>query len=199
MNLSKSAMRRRALLQHLSSPYLSILLLVLLGLLILSHWSVRDQLHELQSYNEGRVADTGRTLEMVGKYKGELENLREKLRHKCAPADTHDSNKVIARPPSDLQPNDVIVTNVNLKSLLNGPIPCAQPCAEHTLLIDHIRSVMDKPSGTSPVLKDAEGIKWKYFNNKKKGFFIEAGAWDGEDLSNTIYMEVGYFNFRTHI
>ena len=157
------------------------------------------------------MADTGRTLEMVGKYKGELENLREKLKHKCAPADTHDSNKVIARPPSDLQPNDVIVTNVNLKSLLNGPIPCAQPCAEHTLLIDHIRSVMDKPSGTSPVLKDAEGIKnqrgqtgqvdliLKYFNNKKKGFFIEAGAWDGEDLSNTIYMEVGGFNFRVNL
>ena len=25
---------------------------------------------------------------------------------------------------------------------------------------------------------------------QKNGFFIEAGAWDGEDLSNTIFMEV---------
>ena len=29
-----------------------------------------------------------------------------------------------------------------------------------------------------------------YFKNKTNGFFIEAGAWDGEDLSNTLYLEV---------
>jgi len=199
---SSSTMRRRALLNHLSSPYLSILLFVLLFVLILTHWSVRDQLHELRSYNEGRVADTGRTLEMVGKYKVELENLREKLRQKCDPADTFVQNKVMPLPSSALSSKtDVMISNVNLKSLLNGPIPCAQPCAEHKLLIDHLKAVMDKPSGTSPVLKDPEGIKnqrgqtgqvdliLKYFNNKKNGFFIEAGAWDGEDLSNTIFME----------
>lgn len=201
MNSSKAVMRRRALLHQFSSPYLCIVLLVLLGLLILIHWSVRDQLHELQSYNEGRVADTGRTLEMVGKYKSEIDSLKEKLRQKCDHGDNHISNKVIPLPPSDLNSNDVVITNVNLDSLLNGPIPCAEPCAQHPVLVDHILSVMDKPSGTRPVLKDEEGIKnqrgqtgqvdliLKYFNNKKKGFFIEAGAWDGEDLSNTIYME----------
>lgn len=202
MSLSTWTMRRRALLNHLSNPFLSILLLVLLGLLILIHWSVRDQLHGLRKYNEGRVADTGRTLEMVGKYKVEIENLREKLNQKCDPDDSYVHNKVIPLPSYDLKSkSDVIITNVNLKSLLNGPIPCAQPCAEHPLLIEHIKSTMDKPSGTSPVLKDPDGIRdqrgqtgqvdliLKYFNNKKSGFFIEAGAWDGEDLSNTIYME----------
>ena len=209
MNSSKTTMRRHPLLQQLSSPYLSILLLVLLGLLMLNNWSLRDQLHELheqlrelQTYNEGRVADTGRTLEMVGKCKREMEKLTEKLKQNCDPTDTHVNKNVIPLPSSNLKPNDVIITNVNLKSLLNGPIVCTQTCAEHPLLIEHIRSLMDKPSGTSPVLKDAEAIKnqrgqtgqvdliLKYFNNKKKGFFIEAGAWDGEDLSNTIYMEV---------
>ena len=31
---------------------------------------------------------------------------------------------------------------------------------------------------------------------QKSGFFIEAGAWDGEDLSNTIYMEVFEYLFK---
>ena len=30
----------------------------------------------------------------------------------------------------------------------------------------------------------------KYFSGKKNGIFIEAGAWDGEYLSNTLYLEV---------
>ena len=30
----------------------------------------------------------------------------------------------------------------------------------------------------------------KYFPGKRNGFFIEAGAWDGEYLSNTLYLEV---------
>ena len=29
-----------------------------------------------------------------------------------------------------------------------------------------------------------------YFKNKTNGFFIEAGAWDGEWLSNTLFLEV---------
>ena len=30
----------------------------------------------------------------------------------------------------------------------------------------------------------------EYFNNKTNGVFFEAGAWDGEDMSNTLYLEV---------
>ena len=30
----------------------------------------------------------------------------------------------------------------------------------------------------------------KYFNGKKNGVFVEAGAWNGEYLSNTLYLEV---------
>ena len=32
----------------------------------------------------------------------------------------------------------------------------------------------------------------EYFNGKKNGVFIEAGAWNGEDLSNTLKLEVVY-------
>ena len=180
--------RRRALLNHLSNPYLNILLFLLLALLILVHWSVRDQLEELRKYNEGRVADTGHTLQIVGKYKAEIANIKEKLAQKCnlGPSET----KVIPPPPSNnlKSDSDIMISNVNLKSLLNGPIPCTTPCAEHRLLIEHIKTVMDPPSGTQPVLKDPEGIKnqrgqtgqveliLKYFNNKvdrkKKCFSI---------------------------
>ena len=152
-----------ALLNHLFNPYLNVLLLLLLALLILVHWSVRDQLEELRKYNEGCVADPGNTLQMVG--------LSE--------------TKVIPPPPSNnLKFNSsIMISNVNLKSLLNGPIPCTTPCAEHRLLIDHIKTVIDPPSGSHPVLKNPEGIKnqrgqtgqvdhiLKYFNNKVHIFF----------------------------
>ena len=29
-----------------------------------------------------------------------------------------------------------------------------------------------------------------YFNGKRNGIFVEAGAWNGEFLSNTLYLEV---------
>ena len=167
-------------MNHLSNPYLNILLFLLLALLILVHWSVRDQLEELRKYNEGRVADTGNTLQIVGKYKTELANMREKLNKKCDSGLSE--TKVIPPPPppsNNLKLNsDIMISNVNLKSLLNGPIPCTTPCAENRLLIDHIKTVIDPPSRAQPVLKDPEGIKnqrgqngqvdliLKYFNNK---------------------------------
>jgi len=195
-------MRKRALLNQLANPYLNLLLLLLLGLLILLHWSVRSQLRELQTYNEGRVADTGRTLEIVGKYKQEIEKLKERLKDKC-PKDSSDFKKVNVNRASDKESSngDVNISNVNLQALLNGPVKCEEPCMDHPLLIDYLKSAMDKPSGVEPDLKDPEGIKnqrgqtgqvntiLKFFNNKKNGFFIEAGAWDGEDLSNTIFLE----------
>jgi len=202
MKSTRMTIRRRALMNHLANPYLNILLFLLLALLILVHWSVRDQLEELRKYNEGRVADTGNTLQIVGKYKTELANMREKLNKKCDSGLSE--TKVIPPPPptNNLKLNsDIMISNVNLKSLLNGPIPCTTPCAENRLLIDHIKTVIDPPSRAQPVLKDPEGIKnqrgqngqvdliLKYFNNKRNGLFLEAGAWDGEDLSNTIYLE----------
>ena len=88
---------------------------------------------------------------------------------------------------------------------------------ENSALIDHIKSVLVKPSGTQPILKNPESLDsqrgqvgqvdaiLQYYKNKVRsgrqrlmyklcfkrgGFFIEAGAWDGEQLSNTLYLEV---------
>ena len=33
-----------------------------------------------------------------------------------------------------------------------------------------------------------------YFQGKKNGVFVEAGAWNGEYLSNTLYLEVRLSN-----
>jgi len=60
---------------------------------------------------------------------------------------------------------------------------------------------MRGPSGKEPVLVKPEDLNsamgqtgqvqaiLKHFENKSNGFFIEAGAWDGEQLSNTLYLE----------
>merc|ERR1712096_192629 len=108
----RMTMRRRALLNHLSNPYLNILLFLLLALLILVHWSVRDQLHELKKYNEGRVADTGHTLQIVGKYKAELANMKEKLSEKCNLGQSE--TKGIPPPPSNniRSDSDIMISNV---------------------------------------------------------------------------------------
>jgi len=69
------------------------------------------------------------------------------------------------------------------------------------LLIKHIQSVMRPPSGKEPILEKPDDVKsamgqtgqvqaiLDHFKNKRNGFFIEAGAWDGEQLSNTLYLE----------
>lgn len=88
----------------------------------------------------------------------------------------------------------------NIKEILEGQ--CTQHCDDNTLLIDHIKTAFVppiRPSNYSPVLNaPAETQKGqtgqvdsvlKHFNNKRSGFFIEAGAWDGEHLSNTVYLE----------
>ena len=189
MQKTTGDMRKRALLNQLANPYLNLLLLLLLGLLILLHWSVRSQLRELQTYNEGRVADTGRTLEIVGKYKQEIEKLKDRLKDKC-PKDSSDSKKVNVNRASDKESSngDVKISNVNLQALLNGPVKCEEPCMDHPLLIDYLKSAMDKPSGVEPDLKDPEGIKnqrgqtgqvntiLKFFNNKVKSDYISVNS-----------------------
>jgi len=70
---------------------------------------------------------------------------------------------------------------------------------DNQILVDHIKKQLNPPalSGVSlnlakPVHKGQIGQVeevLKYFKNKKNGFFIEAGAWDGEYLSNTLFLE----------
>ena len=60
--------------------------------------------------------------------------------------------------------------------LLDGP--CTEDCVENKMLIDHLKTVLVHPSGTSAVLNNKEGIKnvkdqprqvesiLKHFNNK---------------------------------
>merc|ERR1711970_280298 len=71
---------------------------------------------------------------------------------------------------------------------------------EDPALMEKIRSVLVQPSGNKPTLanpnsQNAKGQfgqvdqLLKLFNNKENGFFIEAGAYDGEHISNTLYLE----------
>ena len=103
----------------------------------------------------------------------------------------------------------------SLPQILSGN--CGHSCMENPALIDHIKSVLVKPSGSLPRLKNPENIDrqrgqsgqvdsiLQYYHHKvssakqreilklcfkRNGFFIEAGAWDGEQLSNTLYLEV---------
>ena len=48
------------------------------------------------------------------------------------------------------------------------------------LIMEHIN--------TSQIGQAEEVIQ--YFNGKTNGVFVEAGAWDGEYLSNTLFLEV---------
>jgi len=89
----------------------------------------------------------------------------------------------------------------SLVRLLDGSCDLNSNCMESTELTDHIRSVIVQPSGTKPILEKPDELRnqkgqtgqvetiLKHFKNKENGFFIEAGAWDGEQLSNTIYLE----------
>jgi hypothetical protein len=41
---------------------------------------------------------------------------------------------------------------------------------------------------------EAEELAWNVFGSKKDGFFIEAGAYDGEALSNSLHFEANSVN-----
>jgi len=86
------------------------------------------------------------------------------------------------------------IDNLKLTAALDGCIPSMT----FSPLIQHIKSDMTKPSGSKPNLKNpsvGKGQKNQLSRvldvvpNKENGFFIEAGAWDGEQLSNTLYLE----------
>merc|ERR1719450_1289364 len=85
-----------------------------------------------------------------------------------------------------------------LPELLAGN--CSDDCMENSKLVDHIRSVIVPPSGHLPVMSNPKNMMGKgqegqvntilkHFNEKKGGFFIEAGAFDGQYISNTLYLE----------
>jgi len=80
---------------------------------------------------------------------------------------------------------------------------CAEDCLESPTLIGHIKSLIVQPSGTKPNLENEEStnsrgqhnqvdIILNHLNNKRDGFFIEAGAWDGEVLSNSLHLETHF-------
>ena len=67
-------------------------------------------------------------------------------------------------------------------------------------LLEYLRTRIIPPPPSTSKLELAEPVHsgqigqaeevLKYFNNKKNGIFVEAGAWNGEYLSNTLYLEV---------
>lgn len=67
-------------------------------------------------------------------------------------------------------------------------------------LIEYLQTRIIPPPQSTSKLKLADKVHsgqigqaeevLKYFNNKKNGIFVEAGAWNGEYLSNTLYLEV---------
>jgi len=87
---------------------------------------------------------------------------------------------------------DPFGNKLELEEVLDGSHPRGRD-----ILVNYIKTVLEPPSGKQPKLaeKVSKGQTGqvekvlKVLNNKKNGFFIEAGAWDGEQLSNTIYME----------
>ena len=73
----------------------------------------------------------------------------------------------------------------------------------HPTFIEYIQKKIVPPaSSTSSLNLDQQNIHTgqigqaveviNYFKQKKNGVFVEAGAWDGEYLSNTLYLEAKY-------
>lgn len=74
---------------------------------------------------------------------------------------------------------------------------------DHPTFIEYIQKKMVPPAPfTSSLILDQQNIHTgqigqavqviEYFKMKKNGVFVEAGAWDGEYLSNTLYLEAKY-------
>ena len=73
-------------------------------------------------------------------------------------------------------------------------------------LLEYLRTRIIPPPPSTSKLELAEPVHsgqigqaeevLKYFDNKKNGIFVEAGAWNGEYLSNTLYLEVCIVNLK---
>jgi len=83
--------------------------------------------------------------------------------------------------------------------LVEGPFELSQ---EDPFLIDYIKRQMKGPAEEGSSLWLAKPITTgqigqalevvDYYAGKRAGVFVEAGAWDGEYLSNTLYLETNY-------
>lgn len=98
-------------------------------------------------------------------------------------------------------PLNNLATRSKIEDLLNGK--CLSGCSEDLTLIQYIKDIFVQPSGLKPILRKENSNQYKgqhnqvdlilkHYNYKRNGFFIEAGAWDGEAFTNTLHLETEY-------